>query len=373
MRRLAAVGLALCAAASAADELPPRFVDAYPKLRFQQPTFIVPAPDDPSRLFVVSQAGRIHAFRDDPATEQAAVFLDIGAKVRNYGEQGLLGLAFDPGYAQNGFFYVNYVTSAKPRRTIVSRFRATAADAADPNSETVLLEFEQPYANHNGGMLAFGPDGKLYVAAGDGGSANDPHDNAQSLSTVLGKILRLNPDGSAPRDNPFVGRPGARGEIWAYGLRNPWRFSFDRETAQLWAADVGQDAQEEIDLIVKGGNYGWRYYEGTRSNVNPRRRPISDFIAPVHAYGRDRGGSVTGGYVYRGRRIPALRGAYVYGDFTSGRIWALRHDGPRVVDNREIGRIPYPSSFGEAADGELFVCSYEGAIYRLEPAAENRP
>lgn len=339
---------------------------AFPNLRFANPLFLTHAGDGSNRLYVVEQAGRILVFANDPATEEAAVFLDIRDRVQAGGEMGLLGLAFDPGFAANGYFYVNYTTGS-PRRTRVARFRVGADDPAraDPASEQILLEFAQPFANHNGGMLAFGPDGKLYVACGDGGSANDPHDNGQRLDTLLGKILRLNPDGSVPPDNPFVGQPGARGEIWAYGLRNPWRMSFDRASGRLWAADVGQDAREEIDLIVKGGNYGWRVYEGTRSNVNPENLPLSTFIAPVYEYGRDLGQSVTGGYVYRGAALPDFAGTYFYADYASGRVWALATGGDRATSNVQVAQVRWPTSFGEDAAGELYITSFDGRIYRL--------
>lgn len=341
---------------------------AFPRLRFTNPLFITHAGDGSNRLFVVEQAGRIRVFPNDPSAASAGSFLDISGRVLSGGEMGLLGLAFDPNYAANGFFYVNY-TLDNPRRTRVSRFRVSTADpnTADSGSETVLLEFAQPFSNHNGGMLAFGPDGKLYVSSGDGGSGNDPENNAQSLSTPLGKILRINPDGSVPAENPFTSTAGARGEIWAYGLRNPWRMSFDRLTGRLWAGDVGQNAREEIDIIVRGGNYGWRVYEGARANINPDRLPLSAFIAPIHEYDHSQGRSITGGYVYRGPGLPAFQGAYFYADFISGRVWALVSDGNAgtVVSNTQVATIPNPSSFGEDEAGELYVTSFDGNIYRF--------
>ena len=341
---------------------------AFPDLSFSNPLFLTHAGDGSNRLFVVERAGRILVFLNDPAVDSAAVFLDIRERVLAGGEMGLLGLAFDPDFAANGHFYVNY-TLADPRRTRIARFRVSAADPdrADGASEKVLLEFEQPFTNHNGGMLAFGPDGKLYIAAGDGGSANDPQNHGQRLDTLLGKILRIDPDGTIPPDNPFADAPGAHGEIWAYGLRNPWRMSFDRATGQLWAGDVGQGAREEIDVIVKGGNYGWRVYEGTRSNINPDNIPLSAFIAPVHEYGHDLGRSVIGGYVYRGSALPAFAGAYFYADFVSGRVWALRRDGSADPDNAQVASVPSPSSFGEDEAGELYLTSFDGRIYRLRP------
>ncbi|HEY8554564.1 MAG TPA: PQQ-dependent sugar dehydrogenase [Burkholderiales bacterium] len=376
MRRRGAYALSLLLLAGCGGDNPtaldPAAVNAevaFPNLAFENPVFITHAGDGSNRLFVVEQAGRILVFPNDAAVraDQVAVFLDKTADVLSGGELGMLGLAFDPDYAANGLFYVNY-TLDSPRRTRIARFRVSADPMrAAPESETVLLEFEQPFANHNGGMLAFGPDGMLYVASGDGGGAGDPRNNAQRLDTLLGKILRIAPDGSVPPDNPFAGRSGARPEIWAYGLRNPWRMSFDRQTGTLWAGDVGQGTREEIDIIVPGGNYGWRVFEGTLPFDNPANLPADAFIAPVLDYGRELGGSITGGYVYRGTALPALAGAYVYGDFLSGRVRALFYDAAAgtVTSDLEIARVPNPSSFGEDAAGEIYITSFDGRIYRL--------
>jgi glucose/arabinose dehydrogenase len=241
---------------------------------------------------------------------------------------------------------------------------------ANPLSETILLEYDQPFTNNNGGMLAFGPDGRLYVGSGDGGSFDDPSGNAQNLDSLLGKILRLatTPGAIVPPDNPFVGQAGAPREmVWAYGLRNPWRFSFDRATGQMWIGDVGQDALEEIDHGAAGANFGWNVYEGSRSNINPGGIPASAFTAPVFEYGRSFGQSITGGYVYRGSAIPGLIGRYVYADFISGRIWALTASGGVAVGNEQIAVALNPSSFGETAAGELLVVSYAGGLFRLVP------
>lgn len=254
---------------------------AFPNLpMFTTPLFFTTAPGDSRRAFVVTQNGVIYVFNNDPAVTTRKVFLDIDARVTDaVGEMGLLGQAFDRDYATNGFFYVNYnqnfsqippdpdqCGSANPAtacRTVIARFHVTSnPDVADPNSETQLLTYQRPFMNHKGGWLGFGPDGKLYIVAGDGGSGGDPNRNAQNLNTLLGKMLRINSDGSIPSDNPFVGQPNTRGEIWAYGLRNPFRDSFDRATGQIWAGDVGESAFEEIDMIVRGGNYGWNVREG---------------------------------------------------------------------------------------------------------------
>ena len=321
---------------------PLQTVAAFPNISFSEPVFITHAGDGGNRLFVVEKAGTIRVFANNAAVASSSVFLNISAQVLSDGEQGLLGLAFDPDYATNGFFYV-YYSVGSPRRSRISRFQVSAGNAnqASPASETILLHVDQPtdFSNHKAGMIAFGPDGKLYIATGDGGSGDDPFNNAQNLNSLLGKILRINTDGSIPSDNPFVGQAGARGEIWAYGLRNPFRMSFDRASGRLWAGDVGQNQREEIDIIVRGGNYGWRIYEGTLSYLNPTNLPASNFVAPVLDYGRGLGVSVTGGYVYRGAALAGFNGAYFYGDFSSGRIWALVHDGSSLISNTEVSSL----------------------------------
>ncbi len=348
---------------------------AFPGIEFDRMVFLTYAERESGRLFVVLQPGRIVVFENDPGVESARTFLDIRDRVNDAGnEEGLLGLAFDPAFAENGYFYV-YYTASRPRRSVVSRFSVSPDDPnrADPDSELVFLEVEQPYRNHNGGHLAFGPDGMLYVGLGDGGSSGDPRGNGQDTSTLLGSILRidvsvLNQLGgyAVPPDNPFAGGEGAaRGEIWAYGLRNPWRFSFDRETGDLWAADVGQNLYEEVDIIRPGLNYGWNVMEGShcfrRENCDARGLEM-----PVAEYGRDGGCSVTGGYVYRGRRQPTLYGAYLYADFCSGKIWALRHDGAAVTEQMLIADTGLSiSSFGEDPSGEVYVLTFEGAVYRF--------
>jgi len=343
--------------------------NAFPALSFTNPLFLTYAPGDPTRLFVVEQRGTIQVFQNDPGTTGSTVFLDIQAKVVSGGEMGLLGLAFDPDYATNGFFYVYYsAPGGANHQSIVARYQVTAdPDVADPASEAILLQFSEPYANHNGGCLAFGPDKNLYIAVGDGGNAGDPQNNAQTLTTVLGKILRITNTGAIPADNPFFGMGGGvREEIWAYGLRNPWRFSFDRGTGDLWCGDVGQNKIEEIDIIVKGGNYGWRLFEGDQDYNNPTNVDISTTNRPVVTYTHAVGSAVTGGYVYRGAAVTGLAGSYVYGDFGSGRLWALVWNGTSVVSNAEIASVPAPASFGEDFAGELYICSFDGSIYRLE-------
>ena len=280
-------------------------------------------------------------FSNEQNAASASTFLDIRGQVNDRGnEEGLLGLAFDPDYTSNGYFYV-YYSASSPRRSIISRFSVSPDDfnIADHNSERVILEVPQPFANHNGGQIVFGSDGYLYVGLGDGGSRGDPGLNGQDPSTLLGTILRIDVssidrDGeyTIPSDNPFVGRGGGvRGEIWAYGLRNPWRFTFDRELGDLWAADVGQNRFEEVDIIKPGRNYGWNVMEGFHCFQPSNGCNQEGLELPVFEYGRDDGCSVTGGYVYRGSRLPSLYGAYVYGDFCTGKIWALRYDGTKVT------------------------------------------
>ena len=344
---------------------------AFPSLSFDEPVALA-FPDDGANVgFVVEKRGRVFALIAD---DDAELFLDIRDRVRDRGnEEGLLSLAFDPDFASNRHFYV-YYTASDPRRSVISRFTALPDDPtrADHDSEKLILEVEQPYSNHNGGQILFGPDGFLYVGLGDGGSAGDPKINGQNLGTLLGAMLRLDVSAldstgayAIPPDNPFVGVEGARPEIWAYGLRNPWRFTFDRETGDLWAADVGQNAFEEIDLIRPGLNYGWSVMEGEEC-FSRSRHPCDTggLEPPIAVYGRDGGCSVTGGYVYRGSRLPALYGAYAYADFCSGKIWALRYDGQRVTESLRIADTQLNiSSFAEDPNGELYILDLDGGIY----------
>ncbi len=360
-------------------------IRAYPNLRFSFPLLVLRAPGDNTRLYVVQQGGLILSFdARDESVSTSSVFLDLSDRTRANGEQGLLGFAFHPDYPNTPTVYAYYSANANPDLTIgdsvIASFTADPANASADNSSTSeLLRFTQPFRNHNGGHIAFGPDGMLYIASGDGGSGNDPQNNAQNLGNLLGKILRIAPDGSVPADNPFTGPTapaGAQGEIWAYGLRNPFRFSFDVATERLWLGDVGQNAVEEINLIRRGGNYGWRLYEGTRSNVNPEARPLSDFDAPVFTYLQDdpdpqkSGRSITGGLVYRGSSVPALNARYVYGDFISGNIWALTESGGAATDNVRIGFVQNPSSFGVDLDGEILVTSFDGSLRRITAASD---
>jgi glucose/arabinose dehydrogenase len=352
-------------------------VEAFPNLRFDNPVFLTHSGDGTNRIFVVELDGLIKVFPNSSSTNAAAVFLNIDDRVTSGGEMGLLGLAFHPDYASNGFFYVNYTTEINgPRRTVVSRFRVKPGNPneADPNQELILLQFNQPFGNHNGGMLEFGPDGYLYIATGDGGSAGDPQNNGQNRASLLGKILRIDVDQPSgglnygiPSDNPFAGNTqGFREEIFAYGLRNPWRFSIDDLSGEIWAGDVGQGSREEIDLIENGKNYGWRIMEGNLCFDPPSNCNRTGLTLPVIDYGRDLGFSVTGGYIYRGLMRPELTGAYIYGDYGSGRIWMLRYENGRVTEQSELVDTDFSiSSFGIDETNELYFFDYAGAIYRF--------
>jgi glucose/arabinose dehydrogenase len=320
-------------------------------------------------LYVAEKAGAVRVVRDGSVDPRPV--LDLTGQVALGSEQGLLGIAFSP---DGEHLYVNLTDTNGDTRIFSFRMRGTRAD---PSTRRQILAVGQPFANHNGGHLAFGPDGYLYIGLGDGGSAGDPEGNAQSLGTLLGKMLRIDPSPTGPRpyevppDNPFVGRSGARPEIWAYGLRNPWRYSFDLATGDLWIADVGQSAWEEIDLQPAGSpggeNYGWDRMEGAHPFEGDRP---PDAVGPIHEYSQETGGcTVVGGYVYRGSAIPDLVGAYLFADFCLGSIEALRVDGDRVVAHRSLGPVvPLISSFGQDAGGELYVMSLEGPLYRLAPA-----
>jgi uncharacterized repeat protein (TIGR03806 family) len=335
----------------------------------------------PGVRFVVEQGGTIQALADDDGAETATVALDLRAKVEaGPQEAGLLGLALHPRFAENGLAFLSYTARSSGR--LVSRITRIVARADrrsfDPATEELVLELAQPADNHNGGHLAFGPDGFLYVGFGDGGGAGDPFRSAQDPNALLGKLLRLDVDRkpyAIPADNPFA-RGGGRGEIFALGFRNPWRFSFDRARPAaapdgLWLGDVGQDAREEVDLVVRGGDYGWSLFEGTRCFRDAASCAASKAIAPIAEYGRDEGISITGGYVYRGRAIPGLVGTYVFGDFGSGSIFALSRDPATGAFRREVlarASGKNPSSFAEAANGELYLLSYgDGEILRIDP------
>lgn len=347
--------------------------NAFPNLRFSRPLDLQSPSDGTDRIFIVEQGGTIKVFSNDEATSESINFLDIQNNIVSQDELGLLGLAFHPNYSANGLFYVTYTPSAD--LAVVSSFQVSGSDpnVADPDSETILLRIPQPFANHNGGQLAFGSDGYLYIASGDGGSGGDPQGNAQNLTNLLGKILRIDVDQTEnglayaiPADNPFLSSRSARHEIYAYGLRNPWRFSFDVQTNVLWAGDVGQNAIEEIDVIENGGNYGWNTLEGTQC-FGANTCDNTGLIAPVFEYDQsanDR--SITGGYVYRGQTNTSLQGLYIYGDFISGRIWGLSTNLGGSLTNQLLVESRFPiSSFGTDTNNELYVCVFNGSIYKF--------
>jgi quinoprotein glucose dehydrogenase len=375
-------------------QLPPsaagyQLVRAYTNVAVERPISIVIPPDGTKRLFLVQQGGKINILPGDESGREVATFLDISdrdlAAPKGGFEMGLLGLAFHPQFAQNGKFYLNHTRADMPR-SVISEMQVAKTDAgkADPSTERILLEQPQPFWNHNSGNLLFGPDGFLYATFGDGGSQDDPQRNGQNLFCLLGKVLRIDVNrtqGSRaygiPADNPFVGKDGIRPEIWAYGFRNPWGISFDAD-GNFWLGDVGQNIWEEVDLVVKGGNYGWSFREGARpfGKRNETPPPNAKFIDPIFEYPHSEGISVTGGFVYRGEKIPKLKGAYLCADWGLGRIWALWLDkstkkltrSERIFDSPMDwkGRgVMKPTALCEDAAGEVLVLDWSGAIFRL--------
>ncbi len=347
----AALIVGLSGASAAGDRHSLRLVPVVSGL--SAPVFVTAPPGESNALYVVEQGGRVRVVRNGKL--QAAPFLDVSKLIVSGGEQGLLGLAFHPDYAANGKLYVDYTNRNGDTRVVEYHSNGTKAL---PGSARVLLSVDQPYSNHNGGMVAFGPDGKLYVGMGDGGSGGDPHGNGQNPSTFLGKLVRIDVD-----------RVGSKPEIAALGLRNPWRFSFDRATGDLYIGDVGQNAIEEIDFVKAGTqgllNFGWNVYEG-RTPYKDGQLGGGRLVQPVAQYPHTQGCSVTGGYVFRGKGLPGATGTYFYGDYCSGTIWRLKIVAGVARAIRATGlTVANLTSFGEDADGMLYLVSGNGTIYRL--------
>jgi glucose/arabinose dehydrogenase len=345
---------------------------------FDRPLLVTHAGDGTGRLFVLEQTGFVWVMQDGAVSDLP--FLDISGLLSDdvfrggYSERGLLGLAFHPDYENNGTFFIDYTDTNG--HSVIARYKVSAdnPNVADPASATTILTQQQPFENHNGGHLSFGPDGYLYIAFGDGGSQGDPQGNGQNINTFLGKILRIDVNAdpyAVPDTNPFVGQADAKPEVWAYGLRNPWRFTFDRKMGDMYVADVGGDNFEEVSFQPadsEGGiNYGWSAWEGNERHNEVQ--PNGDVVPPVTTYSHKDGCSITGGYVYRGANLPELDGIYFYGDYCNGRIWTLERNGAGQWTSALTGWQPgrfVISSFGEDESGELYVADYKGAIYRLE-------
>lgn len=369
-----------------------KLTPVYEKLTIERPISIISPPDNSKRLFLVQQRGQVRILPKDESSTEAMTFLDLSGRKMEASEQskfeeGLDGMAFHPKYAGNGKFYV-YYTQQDPKRAVVSEISVSKEDKnkADPASERVLLEVKLPWWWHHSGNIAFGPDGFLYIAIGDGGGKDgDPLRWAQNLFVMNGKVLRIDVDSTTgaraygiPKDNPYVGKDAAHAEVYASGFRNPWGMSFD-ESGSLWLADVGQELFEEINLVEKGGNYGWSFNEGMIKYWRRTDAPPADakFTDPVFVYDHTQGISITGGIVYRGEKIPSLKGAYIYGDWGFGRIWALKYDkqGKKVISNELIIQGPIdpkdknmikPAAFCEDASKEVLVLDWNGRLFRLE-------
>ena len=356
---------------------------AFPSLIFDTPVDIQNAADNSNRLFIVEQEGRIKVFENDPASSEATLFLDISDRVLSDSRYGLLGLAFHPNYSENGYFYLNY-TAAGPNRSVISRFQVSETDEnlADPESESVFLEVDQPHNFHNGGGVVFGPDGYLYISLGDGGPWNgqpDPDGNGQNTQTLLGSMVRIDVDQSddglnyaIPPDNPFAGNSdGSREEIWAFGLRNTWRFSFHPESGECWGGDNGENLWEEINIIENGGNYGWKIQEGNHCFDPPQNCNAAGLTPPIYEYDglSTPRRSVIGGYTYTGSEKPGLSGKYIFGDFVRGQIWSLEYDGISPTVRTTLTTVaPNLSTFGLDEAGEIYWANWiTGRIYHFVP------
>lgn len=349
---------------------------------FTLPVALFQAPNADNQWWVVEKRGKVFRISGKEGKHVKELLVDISGRVNSSpNEAGLLGLAFHPKYTENGQVFLSYTATGRRLTSTVSRFKLAADGHIAADSEQVLLQVEQPYSNHNGGQIAFGPDGYLYLGLGDGGSAGDPQNNGQNPKTLLGAILRIDVDNgdpyAIPKDNPFASSDEGRGEVYAWGMRNPWRWSFDRNTGELWVGDVGQNDWEEIDLVTQAGNFGWNLKEGTHCYATsdcdaPELK--ARLIDPAAEYGHDLGCSVTGGYVYRGKDITSLQGTYIFGDFCSGRIWGLTPVG-EAQDGRKnfqksllIDSDLMIASFAEDNQGEIYAIHYDGEIYKIVPA-----
>ncbi len=351
--------------------------NAYPELSFSSPIDFQLAPGIADTVFVVERAGAIKRFRNSPQTTGTEEVFDIRSRVSTQGEGGLLGVAFHPDYTRNGYVYV-YYTASNPFRSVIARFDTDPEHrrSIDSDSEFILLEIDQPRTNHNGGQIRFGPDGYLYIALGDGGGGGDLFENGQDRTTLHGNILRIDVDDAddglnyaIPDDNPFAQNDdGWREEIYAWGFRNPFRFSFDAETGKLWVADVGQNDREEVNIVEAGKNYGWNIMEGSICYPPSTECDTTGLELPIYEYGFSGGQSITGGFVYRGSTAPEMHGRYFYGDFVTGNLWSFYYDGQDAMDNQSIGEVGgfQLTCFGEDHDGELYMCLMsQGQIFRL--------
>jgi len=359
-----------------------KIVPAFQSLEVERPIVLTHGNDGSGRIFVASQLGKVFVVPGNKPGVEGKLFFDLESKVqfkKNENEEGFLGMAFHPKFKENGEFFVYYTARDRNRTSVISRFKANKDHtSADPATEEVLMTIRQPFWNHNGGTIVFGPDGYLYIALGDGGAGGDPYRMGQDLETWLGSILRIDVDHkdqgknyAVPKDNPFVKTKGAQPEIYAYGVRNIWRMSFDKKTGQGWVADVGQDIWEEINLLVPGGNYGWNKREGMHPFRADGSLPKSEYLEPIWEYHHDIGKSITGGNVYRGQAVPELEGLYVYADYVTGKVWALKYDfdKKKVLANRSIeGNVLPVMSFGEDQDGELYYLTDSGRMYTFASA-----
>lgn len=351
---------------------------AFSALSFSSPVALLQAPGDNGRWFVVERGGRVVVFPNNDAATSAQVTEFISVTVNAGGEGGLLGMAFHPNFPATPHVFLSYTRTGNPLTSVIDRYSSNDGGATlDPATRVEILTLEQPFDNHKGGHMAFDRAGKLFIGFGDGGSGNDPQNNGQNPSTLLGKMLRIDIDATPaagknyaiPSDNPFAAGGGAP-EIYASGFRNPWRWSFDRDTDRLWLGDVGQSAWEEVDIVTRGGNYGWRVCEGAHLRGSTAPCNNAAFIDPVAEYDHAAGCSITGGYVFRGASIPALAGVYLYGDFCSGTIWALRETtGAAPVVQPAISSGLSVVSFAESNDGEQYVVDLGGTLHRIVPAS----